>query len=51
VKVLQGKEMRDRLSGQGMAPVGNAPAAFAAAIDEESKRWEQVVKSRNLKVN
>ena len=51
VKVLQGKEMRDRLSGQGMAPVGNAPAAFSAAIDEESKRWEQVVKSRNLKVN
>ena len=51
VKVLQGKEMRDRLAGQGMAPVGNAPAAFAAAIDEESKRWAEVVKSRSLQVN
>jgi tripartite-type tricarboxylate transporter receptor subunit TctC len=51
VKVLDRKEMRDRLTGQGMMPVGNTPAAFATAIQEESKRWEQVVKSRGLKVN
>jgi tripartite-type tricarboxylate transporter receptor subunit TctC len=51
VKVLERREMKERLSVQGMAPVGNTPAAFANAIQDESKRWEQVVKSRGLKVN
>jgi tripartite-type tricarboxylate transporter receptor subunit TctC len=51
VKVLERREMKERLSVQGMAPVGNTPAAFASAIRDESKRWEQVVKSRGLKVN
>ena len=51
VKVLERREMKERLSVQGMAPVGNTPAAFASAIQDESKRWEQVVKSRGLKVN
>jgi tripartite-type tricarboxylate transporter receptor subunit TctC len=50
-KVLATKEMKDRLAVHGMAPVGNKPAEFADAIGEESKRWAQVVKSRNLKVN
>ena len=49
-KALERKELKDRLSALGMAGVGNPPAAFASAIDEESKRWEQVVKSRGLKV-
>jgi tripartite-type tricarboxylate transporter receptor subunit TctC len=51
VKMLERREMKERLSVQGMAPVGNTPAAFASAIKDESKRWEQVVKSRGLKVN
>ena len=50
VKVLERREMKERLAVQGMAPVGNTPAAFAAAIDDESKRWEKVVQSRGLKV-
>ena len=32
VKVLERREMKERLSVQGMAPVGNTPAAFASAI-------------------
>jgi tripartite-type tricarboxylate transporter receptor subunit TctC len=51
VKALGTKEMKDRLAVHGMAPVGNKPAEFSNAIAEESKRWAQVVKSRNLKVN
>jgi tripartite-type tricarboxylate transporter receptor subunit TctC len=51
VKALERRELKERLSGLGMAPVGNTPAAFASAIDDESKRWEKVVKSRGLKVN
>jgi tripartite-type tricarboxylate transporter receptor subunit TctC len=50
VKVLERKEMKDRLATQGMAPVGNTPAEFARAMQEESARWKKVVKSRNLKV-
>ena len=51
VKVLERREMKDRLSVQGMVPIGNTPAAFASAIQDESKRWAEVVKSRGLKVN
>ena len=51
VKALQRAELRDRLSTLGMAGVGNAPADFAKAIQDESERWAKVVKSRNLKVN
>lgn len=51
VKVLERKEMKDRLAVHGMAPVGNKPAEFANEITDESKRWAQVVKSRNLKLN
>ncbi len=51
VRILQGKEMKDRLAVHGMAPVGNTPADFSKAIQAESVRWANVVKSRNLKVN
>ncbi len=51
VKVLERREMKERLSVQGMVPVGNTPAAFANAMQDESKRWAEVVKSRGLKVN
>ena len=49
-KALERKELKDRLAALGMAAVGNAPSAFAKAIDEESMRWAKVVKNRNLKV-
>jgi tripartite-type tricarboxylate transporter receptor subunit TctC len=51
VKVLERREMKERLSVQGMVPIGNTPAAFASAMQDESKRWAEVVKSRGLKVN
>ena len=33
-----------------MAPVGNTPAEFVKAIDEESKHWANVVKERNITI-
>jgi hypothetical protein len=34
-----------------MAPVGNAPADFASAIQEESARWLKVIRARQLEIN
>jgi tripartite-type tricarboxylate transporter receptor subunit TctC len=48
-KILHSEEFRKQLAKQGMAPVGNSPAEFQAAIREESKRWEKVIKERGLK--
>ena len=49
-KVLQSPDIRTRFDQLGMVPVGNAPAAFAAAIKEESARWAKVIRSRKLQV-
>lgn len=50
-KVLQQTEIKARLHVLGMTPVGNSPADFKRDIAEESKKWAQVVKARNLKAN
>ena len=50
-KVLQSADIRTRFEQLGMAPVGNDPAAFGAAIREESARWARVIKERKLQVD
>jgi tripartite-type tricarboxylate transporter receptor subunit TctC len=50
-KILNSEEFRARLAQQGMAPVANSPADFAAAIREESARWAKVVKERGIAQN
>jgi tripartite-type tricarboxylate transporter receptor subunit TctC len=50
-KILNSDEFRARLAQQGMAPVANSPADFAAAIREESARWAKVVKERGIAQN
>jgi tripartite-type tricarboxylate transporter receptor subunit TctC len=49
-RVLAQPEVRQRLAVQGMVPVANAPAEFAAAIEAESRRWADVVAARKLVV-
>jgi tripartite-type tricarboxylate transporter receptor subunit TctC len=51
VKVLATTDAKARLYVQGMTPVGNAPSAFAKAMDEESQHWALVVKNRKLTAN
>jgi tripartite-type tricarboxylate transporter receptor subunit TctC len=48
-KILLSDEFKAKLAQQGMVPVGNSPSDFAAAIREESARWEKVIRQRGLK--
>jgi tripartite-type tricarboxylate transporter receptor subunit TctC len=50
-KILLSDEFRAKLALQGMVPVANTPAEFAAAIRDESARWAKVIKERNLSAN
>ena len=51
VKVIGTTDTKARLYVQGMTPVGNTPAEFAKAMDDESEHWAQVVKNRKLSAN
>jgi tripartite-type tricarboxylate transporter receptor subunit TctC len=49
--VLGETDVKARLYVQGMKPVGNTSAEFAAALKDEDKRWAKVVKERHLSAN
>jgi tripartite-type tricarboxylate transporter receptor subunit TctC len=49
-KALESTEMRARFYAQGLAPVGNTPEEFAAAMKKETALWAKVVKERNIHV-
>ena len=49
-KALESTEMRARFYAQGLAPVGNSPEEFAAAMKKETALWAKVVKERNIHV-
>jgi tripartite-type tricarboxylate transporter receptor subunit TctC len=50
-KIVLTDDFRAKLAQQGMVPVANTAAEFAAAIREESARWAKVVKDRGLAAN
>ena len=50
-RVLLSDDFKVKLAQQGMVPVANTPAEFAAAIREESQRWAKVIKERGLVAN
>ena len=50
-RILTSEDFRAKLSQQGMVPVANSPAEFAAAIREESARWAKVIHERGLAPN
>jgi tripartite-type tricarboxylate transporter receptor subunit TctC len=50
-KVLQGDAFKVALAKQGMLPVGNSPAAFQAAIKDETARWAKVIHERHLQAH
>jgi len=47
--IVRSEEFKAKLAQQGMLPVGNSPADFAAAIRDESGRWARIIKDRHLK--
>jgi len=50
-RVLSSDEFKEKLAKQGMFPVANTPAEFAAAIREETARWAKVIRERGLVAN
>jgi tripartite-type tricarboxylate transporter receptor subunit TctC len=49
--IVQSSEIQKRVSGEGAVPVGNTPAQFAVFIAAEAKRWSEVVKKGNIRVD
>ena len=50
-EALQEKEVRDKLSGMGFQVEGGAPERLGDLMRSESKKWGQVVKDANVKVD
>ena len=47
-EVVTSPEVRDQLVAQGATPVGGTPAEFAALIDNDRKRYAQIIRERNI---
>ncbi|MBC7469776.1 MAG: tripartite tricarboxylate transporter substrate binding protein [Ramlibacter sp.] len=50
-RILKTDEVKQRLSGLGVDPVGGPPEAFARHIRVESDKWGKLVKSANITLN
>ena len=50
-RILLADDFKAKLALQGMVPVANSPAEFAAAIRDESARWGKVIRERGLSAN
>jgi tripartite-type tricarboxylate transporter receptor subunit TctC len=48
-QILRGAEVREQFAKLGAEAVGNAPAAFAAFVKEESARWGKIIRDRGIK--
>jgi len=46
--VLAQPEVRDQFLQQGATPVGGTPAEFAQLIEEDRKRYAQIIRERNI---
>ena len=47
-EVVTSAEVRDQLVAQGATPVGSTPAEFGALIDNDRKRYAQIIRERNI---
>ena len=50
VRIMQAKEMSERLQAMGMNVVASSPEQLAAHVASEIARWGRVVKEANIKV-
>ena len=44
-------EIRDRMLGMGLEPVGNTPERFGAYVKSEVAKWGRLVRERQVKLN
>ena len=49
VKILQTRDMRERLAQDGAQPLGNTPAEFAVLNQAEVAKWAKVVREARIK--
>jgi len=47
-EVVTSAEVRDQLVAQGATPVGSTPAEFGVLIDNDRKRYAQIIRERNI---
>jgi tripartite-type tricarboxylate transporter receptor subunit TctC len=50
-KTLQMPEVRERMLGLGITPVGNTPEELAAILQADLEKWTRVAKSAGVKAN
>ena len=50
VRIMQTKDMSERLQGMGMNVVASSPEQLASHVSSEITRWGRVVKEANIKV-
>ena len=50
-RIVNQPDNRKKFAGLGMAPVGNRPDELAATIDAETKRWVDVIRKQDIKVD
>ena len=51
MKALAQPDVRDKLLGQGLDPVGGTPEQFAAYIKSEIAKWAKVVRASGAKAD
>lgn len=49
--ILQQAEVRERLTGLGLAVVGSKPDEFAAVIKADTAKWAAVIRANNIKAD
>ena len=49
-EALQQEDVRAKLLGAGLEPVGSTPDAFAAMIQAETRKWGDIVRKANITV-
>ena len=50
LKIIRGKDMEDRLRGDGVAPAGGTPEQLLEQIRREITMWRNVVKAADIKI-
>ena len=48
-RALRTPDLKERMSAEGLQPVGNTPTEFAAFVREEMIKWARVVKAAKIK--
>jgi tripartite-type tricarboxylate transporter receptor subunit TctC len=51
VKIMSSAEMKSRMTGDGLVPVGSSREQFAAHIKTEIEKWARVIRASGAEVD